>query len=180
MRKSILALLFLFCLTACGSSNGGLTTKDLAIKKVDDDKAVVQYGMNRVDAEKVLGEGEDIKIGNSFAYSSGVRIMYREDKVAGINLTEESEDMYETVGGLIIGMSKEDVKKIYGDQYLADLEKNLDYAYDSDSKQFVKESEWAKNIEDNTKIHLISVMFDGNGYVRSILLTDKQMAMTYR
>lgn len=56
----------------------------------------------------------------------------------------------------------------------------MDYAYNSDSKQFVKESEWAKNIEDNTKIHLISVMFDGNGYVRSILLTDKQMAMTYR
>lgn len=123
---------------------------------------------------------EEINIGDSFAYSSGVRIMYREDKVAGISMIEESEDAYETVGGLKIGMLKADVKKIYRDQYLADLEKNLDYAYDSDSKQFLKESEWAKNFEDNTKVYLISVLFDGNGYVSSILLTDRQMAMTYR
>ncbi|NQX43786.1 hypothetical protein HQN87_00455 [Paenibacillus tritici] len=180
MRKTVLVLLFLFVLTACGSSEDGLTVKDLAIHKSNDDKVVVQYGMSRADAEKVLGTGEDMKIGHTFTYSDGVKIMYREDKVAGIYLTEESKDVYETAQGMKIGMPKDDFKKKYGDQYVADLEKNLDYAYDTDSKQYVKEAEWAKNFEDSTKIYLISMMFDSDGTAQTILLTDRQMAIMYK
>ncbi|WP_150271643.1 hypothetical protein [Paenibacillus tepidiphilus] len=181
MRKCTLTLLFLvILLTACGSSEGGFTTKDLAIKKVSDDKAVVRYGMSRVDAENVLGEEEGTESGYSISYSSGVSVMYREDKVAGIYLTEESEDTYETVDGLSIGMIKDEVKKIYGDNYLYDHGNNLDYAYDSDRGQFLKETEWAKKFEDDTRIYLISVIFDGKGYARTIMLTDRQMALTFR
>lgn len=84
MRKTLLVVLFLFVLTACADSKDGVTTKDLAIQKVNDHKAIVEYGMSRADAEEVLGKGEDKDIANSVMYSSGVRIMYREDKVAGI------------------------------------------------------------------------------------------------
>ncbi|UQZ36981.1 hypothetical protein C2I18_27680 [Paenibacillus sp. PK3_47] len=181
MRKGFLALLFIALLiTACGSSNGGLTTKDLAIRKVDDSKAVVSYGMSRADAESVLGEGEQLDIGDSFSYSSGVKVMYREDEVAGIYLTEGSEEAYETVDGARIGMNKDAVKGIYGDNYLSDLERNLDYAYDSDNKQFLKEKEWAKTFEDDTKIYLISAFLDGEGSISTIMLTDRKMALTFR
>ncbi|AIQ45644.1 hypothetical protein R70723_06875 [Paenibacillus sp. FSL R7-0273] len=180
MHKGILALLLVVVLTACGSSDAGLTTKDLAIQKVNDDKAVVKYGMSREAAEKVLGQGEKAGLGDSFSYSSGVRVMYRDDNVAGIYLTEESESAYETAGGMKVGMQSDEIRKIYGDQALSDLEKNLDYAYDSDNKQFIQGTEWAKAFDDDTKIYLISVLFDGEGSADTILLTDRQMAMTFR
>lgn len=181
MRKIVLGLLFLFVLTACGDSKGeGLTTKDLAIQKVDDSKAKVQYGMSRTEAEEVLGKGEDKGIANSVAYESGVGIMYREEKVAGITLGKESKDAYETAGGFKIGMSKDEFKQIYGDQYLKDMESNLDYAYDANNKRYLQEKEWVAKSEDDTKIYVISGMFNGKGEADGIVLVDKRMTMTFR
>ncbi|MFD1907358.1 hypothetical protein ACFSQ7_30550 [Paenibacillus rhizoplanae] len=34
-----------------------MTTKHLAIQKVNDHKAIVEYGMSRAEAEEVLGKG---------------------------------------------------------------------------------------------------------------------------
>lgn len=180
MRKGIISLLLILLLTACGASNDGLTTKDLAVQKTGEKKAVVQYGMGRVDAEKILGPGEELNFGHSFEYGSGATVVYREDKVAGIYLSEGSEEVYETVAGLSIGMSKEDVEKIYGKHYLQTADRNMDYAYDSSRKQYLKDTEWAKKFEDDTQIYLISLIFDGNGQVRTIMLSDRKMAMTFR
>lgn len=180
MRKTVLVMLFLFVLTACADSKDGVTTKDLAIQKVNDHKAMVEYGMSRAEAEEVLGKGEDKDIANSIMYSSGVRIMYREDKVAGITLAEESKDTYETTGGFKIGMSKDDFKQIYGDQYLTDMERNLDYAYDSINKRYLHDKEWAAKAEDDTKIYVISGLFNGKGEADGVVLVDKRMAITYR
>ncbi|WP_341186322.1 hypothetical protein [Paenibacillus sp. FSL H7-0756] len=170
----------MFVLTACADSKDGVTTKDLAIQKVNDHKAMVEYGMSRAEAEEVLGKGEDKDIANSIMYSSGVRIMYREDKVAGITLAEESKDTYETTGGFKIGMSKDDFKQIYGDQYLTDMERNLDYAYDSINKRYLHDKEWAAKAEDDTKIYVISGLFNGKGEADGVVLVDKRMAITYR
>ncbi|MEK3904081.1 hypothetical protein [Paenibacillus sp. FSL R7-0179] len=180
MRKTIMVMLFLFILTACADSKDGLTTKDLAVQKVNDSKAIVGYGMSRAEGEEVLGEGDDKSIANSVMYSSGVRVMYREDKVAGITLSEESKDTYETTGGFKIGMSKDDFKKIYGDQYLMDMERNLDYAYDSINKRYLHDKEWAAKAEDDSKIYVISGLFNGKGVADGIALVDKRMAITYR
>lgn len=180
MRKTVLVLLFLFVLTACANSKDGVTTKHLAIQKVNDHKAIVEYGMSRAEAEEVLGKGEEKDIANSVMYSSGVRIMYREDTVAGISLGEESKDAYETVGGFKVGMSKDDFKKIYGEQYLKDMERNLDYAYDSINKRYLQEKEWVAKAEDDTKIYVISAMFNGKGAADGIVLVDKRMAITFR
>ncbi|ETT63472.1 hypothetical protein C173_24292 [Paenibacillus sp. FSL R7-277] len=180
MRKTVLVMLFLFVLTACADSKDGVTTKDLAIQKVNDHKAVVEYGMSRAEAEEVLGKGEDKDIANSVMYSSGVRIMYREDKVAGITLAEESKDTYKTTGGFKIGMSKDDFKQIYGDQYLKEMERNLDYAYDATNKRYLQEKEWVAKAEDDTKIYVISAMFNGKGEADAVVLVDKRMAITLR
>lgn len=180
MRKTVLVMLFLFVLTACADSKDGVTTKDLAIQKVNDHKAIVKYGMSRAEAEEVLGKGEDKDIANSVMYSSGVRIMYREDKVAGITLAEESKDTYETIGGFKIGMSKDNFKQIYGDQYLKEMERNLDYAYDATNKRYLQEKEWVAKAEDDTKIYVISAMFNGKGDADGIVLLDKRMAITLR
>lgn len=42
------------------------------------------------DAEKVLGPGEKTDYDNRFEYASGVKNMYRDDKVAGIYLDMDS------------------------------------------------------------------------------------------
>lgn len=180
MKKRIGALLILVFLTACGASDNGLTPKDLAIQKVDNKKATVHYGMSRADAEKVLGEGEEAGLGKSFSYGGGVTVMYRGDKVAGVALNEGSEKAYETVEGLRVGMSEEDTRKVYGEHYLNNAEKFIDYAYDSSNKQFLQGTEWAKKFADDSLIYLISVMLDGEKQVSYIMLTDRKMAMTYR
>lgn len=100
--------------------------------------------------------------------------------MAGITLTEESKEAYETVGGFQIGMSKDDFKPIYGDQYLNDTERNLDYAYDSINKRYLQEKEWAAKAEDDTKIFVISALFNGKGEADGVVLVDKRMAIMFR
>lgn len=180
MRKIVLGLLFLLVLTACGDSKDEITTKQLVIQKVNDSKAKVQYGMSRAEAEEVLGKGEEKGIANAVSYDSGVTIMYREDKVAGMTLGKESKDRYETAGGFQIGMSKDEFKQIYGDQYLKDMESNLDYAYDSNNKRYLQENDWLAKSEDDSKIYMIYAMFDGKGAAKGIGLADKRMTVTYR
>lgn len=143
--------------------------------RVNDEKQIVSYGMSRTAAEKVIGEGE--KVGkNRFSYNDGIRIMYRDEKVVGIGIGEDSKNVYITNKELKIGMLRDEIKEKYGNQNFGENESNLDYAYDSVNGKFLNKDEWLKNDYDGTKVYLISAMFDDNGYAYSIILTDKQMA----
>lgn len=179
LKITTIAVVLLLLLAGCGNSNNAITVDDLSIHKVGDSKSKVTYGMSRDDAEKVLGRGKGEGFGSWFTYNSGVQIMYREDKVAGIALREESAGTYETSKGAKVGMLKDELKKIYGDNYLGDHERNLDYAYDTVNKKFLKESESPKTQEENEKTYVISAVFDDNGYAQTIMLLDRRMAMYF-
>lgn len=179
MRFKSLIVLLLVVLVGCGSgAKDGISVDDLAIVKVDDENQVVKYGMSRAEAEKVLGKGEKVKnLKNYFKYNSDVMIMYRNEKVVGISIGEETADSYQTSNGLKIGMLKDEIKEIYGSQHLGDNESNLDYAYDSVNKKFLDGSSYPDTLEENQKIYMISAMFDEDGYAYTIMLLDRQMAM---
>ncbi|MBT2290958.1 hypothetical protein J7E73_17815 [Paenibacillus albidus] len=136
--------------------------KDLAIYKVDNEKEVVSYGMSREDAEKVLGKPGKTSFG--VEYDFGVKVMYRNDSVALIYLSTGSEDIYKTSRGAMVGMSKEELTKLYGEKYALD---NLIFYYDAKSKHFLGQTsiDSISSAEDAEGIYIFSSMNhpDGSG-----------------
>ncbi|CAM3301752.1 MULTISPECIES: hypothetical protein [Paenibacillus] len=179
LRGVLLFVVLLIMLAGCNEKGQGtgLTKKDLSIERVGQEKSKVEYGMNRSDVEKVLGTGEKSTL-NFFSYESGVRIMYREDKVAGISLEKEAADAYQSPK-IKIGMLKEDIKKAYGEEnVLLEADKSIDFAYDTKEGSFLtQDSKTKENIEDMEDVYLVSVVFDDNGYAERIMLLDQRMAM---
>ncbi|MHA6530436.1 hypothetical protein [Paenibacillus sp. BAC0078] len=174
MRRSVIALLFLVLLTACGSSKKGLTADDLAIVKVDNEKEIVSYGMSRANVEKVLGESEESKLKRMMFYKNGVAVMYRDNSVVAILLSEESRGIFKTLQGAEINMNKDDLKKIYGNDNAIEKKENLDYIYDSESKKYL--SEMTVKSEDRTKIYHVSIRFNDAGEAERISVLDNRAA----
>lgn len=143
-------------------------------------EATICYGAPRADVEKILGAGEvsDSKI---TLYSDGVGIMYREDAVAAITLSDGSKGKFKTARGAEIGMTKEKMKNMYGEKYAIDMAPlNLDYAYNTKSKKFISESELSEQKEqDLLETYMISAMFTDEGNARSIMLLDRKMGLFF-
>ncbi|GGF72718.1 hypothetical protein GCM10010912_17410 [Paenibacillus albidus] len=174
MRRGAVLLLMLVLLTACGASNSGLSTDDLAIVRVDDEKQIVQYGMSRAAAEKVLGEASGNK--NYLSYENGVEVLYRDNSVVLLSLGEESKGVYKTIQGAEINMNKGEMKEIYGeDQAIEIHENNLDYLYDSINKKYLTDIE--VNSEERKSFYHISFMFNEQGEAESIFLSDNNASM---
>ncbi|WP_019638365.1 hypothetical protein [Paenibacillus fonticola] len=173
----LLAALFIFLLGGCTgkSENDSVTLKDMTITKEGDKKTKVHYGMDRSDAEKILGSGEEI-MKFMIKYDPGVTIMYRNDKVAGIVLDVNSSDIFRA-HRLQIGMHRDKVKEIYGEVYIIDTAEYIDYAYDTNSKKFIdSEPDVKLTQEEMEDVYVISVIFDEEGLVNRILLLDQKMA----
>ncbi|WP_405115745.1 hypothetical protein MHH28_13600 [Paenibacillus sp. FSL K6-1217] len=176
MRKVTFTLLFVIFLTACGSSKSGITPDDISIVKVDDEKAIVTYGMSRTGAEKVVGEPEDEGIGSRIRYNNGISITYRDNSVVFISLNEESKGKFKTVDGAEINMNKNDFKKIYGEDKAVEAPDTLNYVYDSEKKEYVNE---LKPDQENAKYkkYLVSVKFNDKGEADLILVSDINAAL---
>ncbi|ASA20964.1 hypothetical protein [Paenibacillus donghaensis] len=174
MRRCAVLLLMLVLLTACGASNSGLSTDDLAIVKVDDEKQIVQYGMSRAAAEKVLGEASGDK--NYLSYENGVKVLYRDNSVALLSLGEESKGVYKTLQGAEINMNKEELKGIYGKDKAIEVQgNNLDYVYDSINKKYLTTTE--VNPEERKSFYHISININEQGEAKSIFLMDNNAAV---
>ncbi|AIQ29390.1 hypothetical protein P40081_15465 [Paenibacillus sp. FSL P4-0081] len=177
MKKSLLTLLFLAFLTACGSSKSGINEDDLAIVKVDNEKEIVKYGMSQEEAEKILGTGK--KTTTFSTYSSGISIMYRDGAVVCIFIDEESKGKYKTIQGAEVGMSKKELIDLYGETGAFSLsEIQLDYVYDSTNKKYLTIDEQSSN--NDLKSYQVSVRFKMDGGARLISLLDRQSAMLGR
>lgn len=179
----IFVIATLLVLTGCGSSDKMIMKNDLSFNKVGDRKAKVGYGMSRSQVEKVIGKGRTGKFRDE--YPSGITIMYREDTVASIFIDENAKDIYETSGGLKIGMLESDAKKKYGDQFFADVETGaiLAYAYDTSTKSFLNRESPAKkqkSEEEMEDVLMITMTFDNEGYATSILMMDQKMSKLLR
>jgi len=153
-------------LTGCGEET--TPSVDLmAIRKINDEKQVIQYGMSRTEAEKIVGEGTPGSYGYT-KYKSGVRIGYRNDRVAALAIFS---DDYETGNGVRLGMTKEEVRKIYGHK-APDFD-ILSWVYDSETNSYLTDvPASAQDKEAAEKVYIFQVAFDKNGYSTSIILAD--------
>lgn len=189
------AAVLLFVLAGCSSHSEGGTSKaaamepdtfteqDMAICKVDNSKERVSYGMSRKDAEKVLGAGNE-GLPNSYTYDSGVSVLYREDKAVAITLRQETQGIYRTARGAEAGMTKAEIKELYGEKYAVEgNESYLDYYYDTEKEQLVEGSVKELNSlagEDLIARQLVSTAYDEEGNAMLISLLDGQAANTFK
>lgn len=184
MKKIILLLVASMTLTACSNGNvefapDTFSAADMCIVKVDNEKEKVCYGMERSEAEKVVGVGQQGRIG-TMEYDFGMSISYRDDIVALIQLSKGSKGVYRTARGSQVDILKSDAKALYGEKYAIDEhERSLEYFYDTESKKFlgkvsVEQQDDANQME---KTHYVSFVFNENGYADFIYLFDRKMAM---
>ncbi|PZD95370.1 hypothetical protein DNH61_12570 [Paenibacillus sambharensis] len=176
LRGVFLLPLVVWMLAGCGSSSPGLTEEDLSISKIGDSRAKVEYGMDRTDAEKILGTGK--KHSSTIThYDPGISVFYRGDKVAGITLGKQSADVYQTSKLIKAGMARSDIREIYGTENARfDSPKSLLYTYDTKEKTFL--SDIPKDIDNDELINIIqiSIQFDDEENAQSITLIDERMA----
>lgn len=177
LKYQFLIMVVLIILGGCSQANkfepDSFSKDDLAIIKEDDPKFKLSYGMSKTDVEKLLGKAKEDDSTNFriFSYDFGVTIMYREDMVAAIMLSDDSKEIYQTARGASVGMTKEQIKEVYGSKYaVGDHDYNINYIYDSKNDRFI-ESSGSKEPEDLEQIYSMSAKVV-DGEVDSIFLMD--------
>lgn len=184
-KMLIVLVLIALTLTGCNSSEG-ITQKDIGIVKVGDKNAVVQYGMSRSDAEKVLGNGEIV--GKTLTtYDNGVSVVYRDEKVVAIALKEGSKESYTTTSGAKIGMSEDEITKLYSEvEPLRTPQVSMNsYHYNSETGKFLTEEDLvglsARMLPpESDKLYVFFYMFDSLGKINGIQLSDGTYSLFYR
>jgi len=182
--KTIATVVLLLTILGCGGEKSfqpnTFTKDDMCITPIDAGKQNICYGMARPDVENLLGPGQL----DDFAfteYEHGVSVMYRNDVVVGLALEQGSQGMYTTARGAEIGMSKEDIKVLYGDKHAVEQgERNLDYFYDSVNQTFMTQLPSLANQtrEDMESTYILSVIMDSAAELAErIMLLDMRMAV---
>lgn len=184
MNKLAVAIIAVaMLLTGCSSNDSTtlkkITKNDMCITHINSD-AKICYGDERVKVEKIVGLTIDPEPYLSVAYINGLSMMYRDDKVVGIDLEEESVGTYETVIGAKIGGTKKQLKELYKDAIAIELgTRNLDYFYYTEKNIFLDETNYTSsaNQGEADKIYIVSFMFDEDGLTERIMLIDGRMAI---
>ncbi|MFC3802783.1 hypothetical protein [Cohnella sp. GCM10012308] len=181
LRVGILVL-FIALVGCSGGSGAGFkadtfSDKDMCIVQTEGE-ATICYGAPRTDVEKILGSGKESDLTNFTSYEDGIiNIAYRDDLVAAIGLGEDSKGNYKTARGAEAGMTKDELKKLYGKKHAIEArEQNLDYAYDNKNNKYVSDLT-GQPPEELLQTYAVSVMFNEEGRARSIMLLDRKMAM---
>lgn len=166
-------------LSGCGKSAkefapNTFSDEDMCVVK-SDGGAKICYGDSKQDAEAIVGEGKKADFGTS--YDFGLVVMYRNDKVAGFALREDSKEVYETTRGAKIGMTKSKMKSSYGEKYSIDpTPDGLSYAYDPKNKRFLGEVSFTTiKGEDAEGVYAITAGFDGDRNATIIMVGDMKM-----
>jgi hypothetical protein len=163
---------------ACGSPNNAVASNDFCIVQAKDGKAKICYGMTRIDAEKVVGQGK--KIGMLYQYDNGIGIIYNEEAIVNITMTETSKGKYMTASGGEMGMLKEKFKKAYeGKPTLIDDNKKLSYAYSTVEKKYLEKVNYLEMTgEQKQKIYTVNITFNESGYAEGIVLSDLTLGLS--
>lgn len=178
----MLSIVMLALLMGCSSEfkPDTLSENDLCIVKEDDSKSKVCFGMERSEAEEILGQAtKNIMM----RYDYGVSVVYREDTVAYITLDEKSKDIYKTVRGVQVGDDKENVLKLYGEKYpimRTTSPETVDYVYDNVKGNFVGEQSWEETDPSAFKDQLFVSTYIVDGKVSKIFLADREALITLR
>ncbi|MDT8979957.1 hypothetical protein RQP50_27385 [Paenibacillus sp. chi10] len=157
MKKIALLLLGgMLILTGCGSS-AKFSLQDMCIKKQGGEEKIC-YGMSRIEAERVAGEGFGGP--NSFEYDNGLTIKYRDNKVSYVYLAGETQNYYELYPtGIKVGDPIDKFKDYYGDKAThldkteKDIIKEIDYIYDVRKGSVLGSNDTLGLDEDANKAH---------------------------
>ncbi len=179
MSKIWIVLLGIGLLTACGGSSfepGVYSMEDMCVVQVETEEQIC-YGMTQSEIDAVLGEGTEGSLG-WMEYDGGATIAYRDGVAAGLMLDRSSADKYRTARGAEVGMSKQEIKLLYGDNPASEhADNNLDYYYDSEEDQALEQLP-RKSQEEMMDIYVFSFLQLGDGADR-IMLLDARMAMYF-
>ncbi|RRJ61777.1 hypothetical protein EHV15_01390 [Paenibacillus oralis] len=173
----VISIILLLLVTGCNSGNkaddidisalnkNAISPGDITI--LDNNNQKVYLGMSRKSAEKILGSGEQSEEEkNNYDYEHGVKIIYVNDKVIAISLSSESENFYRTIRGVHIGMLKDKVINLYGEEYIEEGpmgdESLLAYMYDSTNKKYLKSS---TQDHSDSQIYRVALSLDKDGLV---------------
>jgi hypothetical protein len=147
--------------------------EDMCVRRTETGRQVC-YGQSRLEAEAVAGDGRETMPG-TYEYEGGLSLFYRDDKVAAIRLTGDSQD-YESIRGLQLGASKEEILELYGSTHLIDSSTRfVDYYYDSQKQEFVGIEATATNSEEAIEIYVISIGLEDD-VSWSFMVTDMRHA----
>lgn len=176
IRYFCLLILLILVLGGCSGSDEPkekFTAEDMGIVRLDNGQKVY-YGMNRAEAEEVLGKGQEHARG-VFDYDSGIAVFYRDDAVVAIRMEEESKGHYQTTRGAEIGMQIDEIKQRYGEQYEPSQSDDiLDYFYDYKKGKFLEKNS-PETEEEARNIFIFSSMFH-DGYADTLLFLDSYYA----
>ncbi|NGZ75230.1 hypothetical protein [Saccharibacillus alkalitolerans] len=155
--------------------------RDMCIVKAEETGSRVCYGMEREEAEKAVGALVGEEKPGGIAYEEGVRLTYRENKVVGMDLLEDSRGRYQTARGAQVGMSREELVKLYGDRYMKPESPGmLVYYYDSRTKELLTEAnpEMMKGGMDEAQDwYTASVILRADDKAEFISLMDRRRAV---
>ncbi|URN94541.1 MAG: hypothetical protein NAG76_22440 [Candidatus Pristimantibacillus lignocellulolyticus] len=175
MKKLVLAIIVIVFLAGC--SLGNTKEKEIEFSTAcisNNKKETVCYGDNRVKAEEVFGKGEKGEHGE-FNYKNGVKIGYRDDLVARIRLDKDSEGKYSITPDIKVGVLQGKVNEVFGDVFISTSEQVDSYYYDTIKKEFITEDE---EVPENWLDYMgYFFIYDENGYVSEIAITDVQLSM---
>ncbi|OIB04028.1 hypothetical protein AK95_10470 [Paenibacillus sp. LC231] len=176
IRYFCLLILLILVFGGCSGSDEPkekFTAEDMGIVRLDNGQKVY-YGMNRAEAEEVLGKGQEHARG-VFDYDSGIAVFYRDDAVVAIRMEEESKGHYQTTRGAEIGMQIDEIKQRYGEQYEPSQSDDiLDYFYDYKKGKFLEKNS-PETEEEARNIFIFSSMFH-DGYADTLLFMDSYYA----
>jgi len=185
-RTGLLVGALLLSVTGCGSEEASFepnvfSEKDMCAVKAENSKSRICYGASREEAEAVVGNAGEEVTPNHVSYDNGIRVFYRDDQVAAIELLEGSAEQYQTARGAKVGMSREEMIKLYGDQYMDSPGSGfLDYFYDSENEKLLtdpKQDLPPGSQEDAEKIRLVSTKLDADEHAEYMMIMDRRWAM---
>ena len=167
MKKILIILLVIMLvtiLTACGGSDNFAQQSNyihdiLAIR--NSDGGIIYYGMNRADVESILGLGERGTPRHIVVYGDEISILYRDDIVVSIILSNGSE--WRLANGAYVGMQVNNQTIFYN----ISLE---------EKRQFINSvMNFASQTEENVQITIVDYRFvlEGDSELRLVTTVEE-------
>jgi hypothetical protein len=145
------------------------------------DGAIICYGMEAAEVERVAGKGDLASNGEFLMYEHGLAVYYRDNTVSLIYIAEG--DYYAHVSGAKIGDLPDELRKKYGAATIDDKEiigGSLVYVYDVYNKKPLNIDD-RKNLpiqEQPSNFLTVGAYLDANGYVDFLAVGDLRAYLT--
>lgn len=180
MKKiAILLLSGMLLLTGCGTSTK-LSHEEMCVKELDGEGKIC-YGMSRLEAEKIAGEGDKRAVGDVYRYEKGLTIKYRNNNVVLITLDHNSGNDYEQYpAGIKFDDPIDAVKKRYGKEFdtLNKKPEIIEYVYDmKNGKRVVdinekRDPDFQKKVKEDPEKYLQYDVVARDGYISTLSFGD--------